>query len=440
MSDKEGRSESVTSDETRADEVAEPAEVEEVAETEISDDVSSSDVISNEDDPADADPGDPEDSEDDAEDDSEEPAKAAKAQLPRAQDIVGSAEFTPHGLSPRRGARAASPKKKLSEAARRRRRRRTVMMTTITVALTAAVVGGSTAIYLALQPSTEIEVSGAFGKKPKITLPKVKPGATLTSRYLIEGKGAPAAKGDMVVVNYVGYTWRGTTNKSLFNSYDSGQPESLTIGQLIPGIDKGLTGKRVGSRVLVTIPPKDGFGAQGNPEMGVNATDTLVFVFDVLGSYKPGAAAAGQSRELDDDDLPKVTAKDVGKAPDVKIPDGDPPKELKAETLVEGTGPVVAKGQHIVAHYQGKLWRNGKTFDTSWESRQPGAAAQPAMFPIGVGKVVPGWDKGLTGRKVGSRVLLVIPPKEGYGKKGSPQGGIKGDDTLVFVVDILGAH
>jgi peptidylprolyl isomerase len=78
------------------------------------------------------------------------------------------------------------------------------------------------------------------------------------------------------------------------------------------------------------------------------------------------------------------------------------------------------------------VWRTGKEFDSSWSRNQPYAT------PIGTGSVIAGWDKGLIGQTVGSRVMLVIPPKDGYGSAG--QGPIKGTDTMVFAVDILGAY
>ena len=98
-----------------------------------------------------------------------------------------------------------------------------------------------------------------------------------------------------------------------------------------------------------------------------------------------------------------------------------------------GPGTAVAKGDLLVVQYVGKLWRTGKTFDASW------LRGAPVGFTIGVGQVIPGWDTGLVGKKVGSRVLLVLPPKDGYGSAGNTQAGIKGTDTLVFVVDLLGA-
>ena len=70
-------------------------------------------------------------------------------------------------------------------------------------------------------------------------------------------------------------------------------------------------------------------------------------------------------------------------------------------------------------------------FDNSYDR------GQPLSFPIGVGMVISGWDQGLVGQRVGSRVLLSIPPEFGYGSRGVPQAGIGGEDTLVFVVDII---
>ncbi len=86
-----------------------------------------------------------------------------------------------------------------------------------------------------------------------------------------------------------------------------------------------------------------------------------------------------------------------------------------------------------LACFSGAIWRSGKVFDSSW------ARSGSAQFPIGAGQVIAGWDEGLVGQTVGSQVLLVIPPAKGYGTAGSPSAGISGTDTLVFVVDILGA-
>jgi peptidylprolyl isomerase len=95
----------------------------------------------------------------------------------------------------------------------------------------------------------------------------------------------------------------------------------------------------------------------------------------------------------------------------------------------------VAKGQEVVTQYVGVNWRTKAPFDSSW------TRGAPFGFQIGAtpAQIIAGWDKGLIGVPVGSRVLLVIPPKDGYGSAGQAQAGIKGTDTLVFVVDVLDA-
>jgi len=277
-------------------------------------------------------------------------------------------------------------------------------------------------------------VSGVFGERPEIDAPDNDPTAKLVAKTLSEGSGAEVQKGDLLVANYTGQTWR--EDKVFDSSFERGQPVAFPIGvgSVIPGWDETLVGVPAGSRVLLVIPPDKGYGEAGQPDAGIEGDDTLVFVVDVLDSY--GGAAAAQGERLDYDPagrLPAV-AGGAGEQPTLSIPDREPPSELVAKTLVQGTGPEVAAGQLLVAQYVGVTWRDGKQFDSSWER------GQPAAFPIGAGQVIPGWDETLVGVPAGSRVLLVIPPDKGYGKAGQPDAGIKGTDTLVFVVDVLGAH
>lgn len=282
-------------------------------------------------------------------------------------------------------------------------------------------------------PSTDglPTVTGAFGKTAKVTLPGPEP-TGYSATVLRAGMGAKVGKGDLLVAHYLGETWRGGT---IFDqSYERGQPAQFPIGvgQVIPGWDEKLVGQTVGSRVLLVLPPDKGYGTAGNPQAGIQGTDTLVFVVDIVGSFgakssangTPVPAAAG---------LPTVVAKS-GEKPIITIVTGSaaPPK-LVAQPLLKGSGAAVKKGQMLVAQYVGVVYGTGKQFDASWDR------GQPAQFAIGVGQVIPGWDKGLVGATIGSRMLLVIPPADGYGSDGNPQAGIKGTDTLVFVVDVLGA-
>ncbi len=336
------------------------------------------------------------------------------------------AGFTPHGIGSKRDRRRAAA------IARRRRTRRRRALIGIPVVLAVIALGVTAIIYANQKPS--ITVTGAFGRVPKVTIPDITPPGTLKATDLIEGHGGRVTRGDLAIVNLVGYTWNGAKHKQVISSYSSGQPQPLTIGQTIPGLDKSLTGQQAGSRLLLVIPPKDGFGSTGSQRLGVTGSDTLVFVVDVLGGYPKTAAAHGQPQPAGDPKLPSVSAPPAGAAPQVTIPKAAPPGTLQAKTLIQGTGPQVAKGKLLVAQYEGLIWRTSKVFDSSW---QRGA---PATFVIGTGRVIPGWDKSLVGQRIGSRVLLVIPPKDGYGARGSSQAGIKGTDTLVFVVDILASY
>ncbi|MEV5966330.1 FKBP-type peptidyl-prolyl cis-trans isomerase [Kribbella sp. NPDC051952] len=127
----------------------------------------------------------------------------------------------------------------------------------------------------------------------------------------------------------------------------------------------------------------------------------------------------------------KVTS-DFGAKPTVTHRDGDPEKGLVTEVLKQGDGPEVKKGELLTANYLGQIWRDGKVFDNSYDR------GAPSSFPIGVGGVISGWDEGLVGKKIGSRVMLSIPSDKGYKEQGNEQAGIKGDDTLIFVVDLIG--
>jgi peptidylprolyl isomerase len=317
------------------------------------------------------------------------------------------------------------------EAAKRRARRRWLLIGTAAV----LVVGLGTAglIYANRPPSTAIGVSGAFGTKPTVTMPKVDPPTSLQVKHLISGHGTRVAKGDLAVTDLTAYTWEGTATKKV-SELSTGKPEPLTVGSTISGLDKSLEGSRVGSRLLITIPPKDGFGSKGDSSLGVTGKDTLVLVVDVLGSYQKTDSAQGTHEAVTGTGLPTVGTASAGTAPAVHIPKTTPPTKLQVQTLIQGTGSVVKKGQLLIAQYEGVIWRNGKVFNSTWQS------GAPAGFEIGEGQVIKGWDDGLVGKRVGSQVLLVVPPADGYGKSGSSSAGIKGTDTLIFVVDILGAY
>nr|WP_216653835.1 FKBP-type peptidyl-prolyl cis-trans isomerase [Nocardioides sp. zg-DK7169] len=136
-------------------------------------------------------------------------------------------------------------------------------------------------------------------------------------------------------------------------------------------------------------------------------------------------AAPAWAPELVTNDSGDVTGLDFTDAP-------KPNGKLRAADLVVGDGAKVESGQTIKVNYLGQVYGGKAPFDESFSK-------SPASFAIGAGQVIKGWDKALVGRTIGSRVLVAIPPAWGYGEKGQPAAGIKGTDTLYFVVDVLAA-
>ncbi|MCL2423600.1 MAG: FKBP-type peptidyl-prolyl cis-trans isomerase [Micrococcales bacterium] len=131
-------------------------------------------------------------------------------------------------------------------------------------------------------------------------------------------------------------------------------------------------------------------------------------------------------------ELPQATG-GFGDRPTLMFPDGPAPADLQVQVLVPGSGAVVEAGQEIEVNYLGQTW-GGSIFDTSYDR------GETISFGIGMGSVIAGWDQGLVGQTIGSRVLLSIPSRLGYGDRGVPAAGIRGGDTLVFVVDIVDAR
>ena len=130
--------------------------------------------------------------------------------------------------------------------------------------------------------------------------------------------------------------------------------------------------------------------------------------------------------------VPTPTSGPLSKEPPITVPKGAPPKTLKTIDLIKGTGKLASTHSNVVVNYVGALYSNGKVFDASWKRNQ--------TFPVqlGAGQVIPGWDQGIPGMRVGGRRELIIPPALAYKAAGSPPT-IPPNATLIFVVDLLSA-
>lgn len=121
---------------------------------------------------------------------------------------------------------------------------------------------------------------------------------------------------------------------------------------------------------------------------------------------------------------------DLTKKPKVTVPSGPPPKQLEEKELVEGDGAEAKPGDEVTVQYVGVGYKSKEQFDASWDRNEP------FSFTLGAGEVIPGWDEGIAGMKVGGRRELTIPPELAYGPSGSPPV-IGPNETLIFVVDLL---
>jgi len=129
---------------------------------------------------------------------------------------------------------------------------------------------------------------------------------------------------------------------------------------------------------------------------------------------------------------PSGAAAEVGKKkPKVEVPSGPPPKKLEEKEIVEGGGPEAKSGDEVTVQYVGVGYKSKEQFDASWDR------GEPFTFALGAGQVIPGWEEGIEGMKVGGRRELIIPGNLAYGPAGSPPA-IGPNETLIFVVDLLG--
>jgi peptidylprolyl isomerase len=270
----------------------------------------------------------------------------------------------------------------------------------------------------------KVTVSGAYGKEPKVKVDTPWAIDKTRTKVLEPGKGPVVGEGQSVEVNYYGVN--GRTGKKFDDSFSRGQPVAFSLAQVVPGFSKGLTGQRQGSRVLIAMPGKDGYDPMGgSPQAGIEVGDTLIFVVDLVGGQLAGPEGSTVQPKAG---LPIVT--DKRGTPEITIPESAPPTALQVQPLIKGKGKKVGANDAITFNYLWVRWSDGKVLEESY-------SGQPASTPLS--GLLPGMVKGLEGQTVGSRVLLIIPPSDGY-PDGNATPSIKPGETLVMVVDLLFAQ
>ncbi len=257
-------------------------------------------------------------------------------------------------------------------------------------------------------------VSGEFESQVDVTLPEGYAPTDLQRTTLIEGSGEQVQAGDVLKANFT--LVDAASGEVQLKSLDSAPAgmDTLISPQQIFGAS--LECATIGSRTVSSFPA--GALGEGSP--------AFVLVADAI-SELPTRADGTEVAPAEG--MPTVTFGDDG-APTITVPSTPAPTETRIENLRTGDGDVVKPGDTVIVQYTGALYDGGTVFDSSWEQ------GTPAQFSTT--GVVPGFRKALEGQTVGSQVVAVIPPADGYGDK--DQGTIPPNSTLVFVIDILGVQ
>jgi peptidylprolyl isomerase len=281
---------------------------------------------------------------------------------------------------------------------------------------------------------TEIDgltVSGEVGKELEVDMEAPLDGEGTKTQVLEAGDGNPLKLNESALLHL--YIGNATSGKDAITTYDQGVPIQVKASedQLFKAVLDNIVDKPKGSRVAVTAPVEDVWGPQGAPQLKLKASDTALFIADIV-SVQPAEVVDGPEGEPVDPpaDAPTVEEKD-GQVTglDWSTAPKKAPKELTVIPLVEGEGPEATAESMVTFDYYGAVYGEDKPFDESY-------SREPAPFGVGVNGLIPAWDKVIPGLKRGSRVLIIAPPEDGYGDQEQPS--IPAGSTLTFVVDVLG--
>jgi peptidylprolyl isomerase len=283
----------------------------------------------------------------------------------------------------------------------------------------------SASTHPSITPSTTLDgitVTGDYGKLPTVKIPTPWGIDKTQSKALVQGTGDAVTASSMIEVNYWGAN--GYTGKVFDESFSANKPISYAVSGFISGFQTGVIGQKVGSRVLIGITGPDGYDSNGgNANIGIEVGDSLVFIVDIISVSATGPSGTTVSPPAG---LPTVSA-DL-KKPAVTIDTkATPPTTLTVQPLIKGAGKAVTDASTIRVDYAEYAWSTGKLVKQTYGySPLDGALST----------TIPGWQTGLVGQTVGSRVLLIVPPAQAY-PSGNPRIDVKTGETMVYVIDIL---
>lgn len=273
--------------------------------------------------------------------------------------------------------------------------------------------------------SDSVTVAGEFGTAPEVTIDGPLELDATQRTVVIEGDadGEQAVTGSTASILYSVYN--GATG-ALIDEWDyTADPAPFVIDTttFIVGVVDALECSVPGDRVVAVVPAAEAFGEAGQEALGLGAGESLVFIADIVSvEAAPEPLTPAEWTE----NVPEV---DLGAdIPVVTLPATDPSTELVLKVLEEGDGDVVEAGQTVELDYQGTSWETGEVFDQSYGT---GGSASFATT-----QVIEGFGAALVGQKVGSTLIVSIPPQYAYGT--DAEAHALGAQTLVFLIHIIG--
>jgi peptidylprolyl isomerase len=273
-----------------------------------------------------------------------------------------------------------------------------------------------------------VSISGDVGTEPTVEWKGRMSAGKIESETVVEGDGAELEDGDSVLAQL--WIGNGFTQEKAFSTYEEKRAELITVDDQLAPFLAAVRGATIGSRIAVTSSAEDAFGEAGNAQLGIGNKDSVLVIIDLVSGIEDGPSGDRHSAP--------------GWMPPIKFAKGKPAgftfegapaptDQLRKAVLLKGKGAKIEKGQTIAVRYVGQTFGGKKPFDQNFDA--PG----PTSFGIGTGQVIKAWDQALVGATIGTRMVIEVPPALGYGEQGNEQAGIKGTDTLVFLIDVLGA-
>jgi FKBP-type peptidyl-prolyl cis-trans isomerase len=277
-----------------------------------------------------------------------------------------------------------------------------------------------------------VTATGDVGTVPTVNFPTPLLTTTKQASVLTVGTGALVEKGDYVDLQ--ASLVNGETGVVMDKtSYTA----STFLRRHVSSTDAiGMTAAcaHVGSRIASVLSVKQLFGAgKTDPSTGLTDDSTVILVIDVQGAY-PGKAWG--TPQLAETGMPSVVTTPSG-VPGVTVLNQTPPTTLRYSTLKLGDGQKVKAGDGVVVQYTALVWGANTTFKSTWADAAPPTVAITTLAKDATNGLVPGLVTALTGQRIGSQVLVVVPPADAFAK-GSEPAGVTATDTLIYVVDLLG--